>query len=235
MPPAVGLGIAGAGLLGSAGAGIFGASKASKSARDARAQAQQFFEYAQGFRPDFYAPSTTSQRNLYRQIERQYNPAFQQQANEALTRQFNVQSEQQRQALDERLAGRGLLRSGIGAGQQTQFLTEQDRALQDALLNQNIAFQQQRQSALGQQLQAQQAALGNESDLYRLLLNFASGQQSAAGQQQMAAQQAQGQAFGAPFSALTQLGALGAAGGFQGFGGKPYIPPVNAGINNYRF
>lgn len=250
MPPAA---ILGAGLGGSAITGLIGASEAGNSAKNARRSAQQSFDYAQQFRPDIFGPNAQQQSDFYRLLlQQQFQPTFftadqQKQAASSLTDQFNKQTEQGRQTLNESNAARGLFRSGIGAQQEGQYLGNQSKTLQDMLLQQDLQFRQQNAAEAARAFGLNQQALGmagnygmnqlnQQGDLYRLLLGYAQGQGQAAGQATTAANQAFGQAIQGPFNSLSQVGLLGMMGGLPGMGGGAgAMPPVGYPLPNQSY
>lgn len=250
MPPPV---LLGAGLVGSAATGLFGASEAGNAAKNARRSAQQSFDFAQQFRPELFGPNAQQQSDFYRLLlQQQFQPTFftpqqQAQAASSLTDQFNKQTEQGRQTLNESNASRGLFRSGIGAQQESQYLGNQNKTLQDLLLQQDLQFRQQNAAEAARAFGLNQQALGmagnyglnqlnQQQDLYRLLLGYAQGQGAGAGQATTAANQAFGQAIQGPFNALTQGGLLGMMGGFPGMGGGAgAMPPGGYPIPNQSF
>lgn len=235
MPPAVGIGVAG---LATAGAGAFGAITAADQASKSRRAAQQQYQYAQQFMPDIFSANPRQQEALYTAMLKQasqpgaYSPAQQRKAEGSLTKQYAKQTEVGRQQVAESSARRGLYRSGIGAQQEAQFLGERGQGLQDALLNLQLSFGQQRmreaamqQQALAQAAAFQQAQQGQQANLYQSLLGFSGQQAGAAAQQQIAANQALQGAIGGPANLLMTYGLMG------GFGGGGGAMPAAMGPN----
>lgn len=259
MPP-LAIGALGAGLAGSAIAGGVGAAGAQRQAARARRGAQATFEEAQRFRPDIYQPTTSSQARLLSALQQQalapaaqiqpefFTPEQEEAAAEVLARRAGEVTERGRQATVASSARRGLFRSGIGAEQEREFVAQRAQSLDEALLQQQLQFQQQRAAEaqavfglnqqalaqrgalLGQAGGAQRAQLAQQQDLFRALLGFAGAQAGAAGQTQAAASQATAQALQAPFSFLGQAGLLGAMGGFGGGGTPAILQPGMGGL-----
>ena len=221
MPPAVALGV-GAGVSGLAGLG--GAFMSSRQASKARGAAQQQYEFAQLFRPNLFAPSGQQQQKAYSNLfgarAQLYSPESTAAYNKALTNQFNRQTEVGRQQVAESSARRGLYRSGIGAQQESQFLSNRGRDLGE-IMAQTRLQQQQQQAQYGLALRAAQqqamgSALGRQQDLFAAMLGQAGASGQAAAQQQNAAAQAWGNAFQGPASLLGTYGLMNAMGGFGG-------------------
>lgn len=242
MPPAVGLGIAGGGLLGSTVGGIIGSNKANRSAREARDAAQLSLNRAFANQPSFFQPNQQFQQDyLNTLLNFQANPQVfsreqERQAGNRLTDQFLRGADRQRQNLNESTASRGLFRSGVAAGQERELVQDQNRTLANQLSDQGLAFQQQRANemararalqlqALGQAGGFQQFLLGQQGNQFSQLLNFAQNQAAGAGAARQAANAATAQAIQGPFNTLTQAGLLGAFGGFGG-GGAPAPSPI---------
>lgn len=228
------LALGAAAAAGTAG-GLYGSHLASNQASRSRQSAQQSFDYAQRFRPDF---------GFFNQQYGNGSPLFNQlaqdQAANSLRKSFGKTTEKGRQQVNESSASRGLFRSGIAAQQEGQYLSDQGANLANALQQQQLGFAQANADEI---FRNRQLALSGQSDLYRTLLNYAAGQAGAAGQQQTAASQALGGAIQAPASLIGQyalLRSMGGMGGGQPGGGMLpssqfgfQYPPVSGGQFGY--